>query len=115
MFHSNLNISVKDNEFIVKSDDDNKDIKCIYYIKYDIVYEYMYTFIKENGDIDIWVDNSSLDYIGIEYNDKKYIFDDYMFKDNFDNDNEYIKYIKSTKEYNLGKDCFNFYLYYFHD
>lgn len=102
-----FNISIKDNQFIVESEDNTKNMKCVYYINYDSDYNYLYNYIKVNGYININV-NNNLELINISTMVKNYSFEYYIFDGDFNSSED-------VEEYYLGYNCLEFYKYYFYD
>ena len=104
---TDFTISIKDNQFIVESENTCKDMNCIYYINYDTDYEYIYNYIKNNGKIEISIDDK-IELIHITTINNNYIFEYYMFDGDFESSD-------NMDEYELGYKCFEFYKYYFYD
>ena len=103
---TDFTISIKNNQFIVETENTCKDMTCVYYINYDTEYEYIYDYIKNNGKIEISIDDK-IELIHITTMNNNYIFEYYMFDGDFDSDN--------IDEYELGYKCFEFYKYYFYE
>lgn len=103
----NINIDNNTNNFIVEVENDYKCMKCKYYINYDTDYNYLLQYIKDNGSIDV---NISLDLDNLTINtcENKYEFEDTMFDGDIYNSDD-------IEEYELGKNVYDFYCYYFYD
>ena len=100
-------IFIKNKQFIVETENTYKYMNCIYYINYDTDYEYIYDYIKNNGKIEISVNNNN-ESIYITTVNNNYIFEYYMFDGDFESSD-------NIDEYELGYKCYEFYKYYFND
>lgn len=97
----NLFISLKNKIFVVKSYNDDGILICNYYINYTDDDNYIYEFIKDNGNIYIKV-NKKNNIIIVNTINNKYTYSLDMFSDEY-----YCK--EYIEEYDLGKYCYDFY------
>ena len=104
---TDFTIFIKNKQFIVETENTYKDMNSIYYINYDTDYEYIYDYVKNNGKIEISVNNNN-ESIYITTVNNNYIFEYYMFDGDFESSD-------NIDEYELGYKCYEFYKYYFND
>ena len=104
--NNEFTISVKNNQFIVESENACKNMNCVYYINYDTDYDYIHNYLEENGQIDVSIDDK-LELIHITTINNNYIFEYYMFDGDFEDEN--------MEEYELGYKIYEFFKYYFYD
>ena len=90
--------------FLVEKEDINKNMLIRYHISYDTDYEYLFNFIKNNGNIEVSI-SDDFDKISIETNERTLYYEDYMFDGDFDE--------SDCVDFNLGKNVYDFYCYYF--
>ena len=104
---TDFTIFIKNKQFIVETENIYKDMNSIYYINYDTDYEYIYDYVKNNGKIEISVNNNN-ESIYISTVNNNYLFEYYMFDGDFESSD-------NIDEYELGFKCYEFYKYYFND
>tara|TARA_Y100000589_G_C27126157_1_gene618620 strand:- start:650 stop:973 length:324 start_codon:yes stop_codon:yes gene_type:complete len=104
---TDFTIFIKNKQFIVETENTYKDMNSIYYINYDTDYEYIYDYVKNNGKIEISVNNNN-ESIYISTVNNNYLFEYYMFDGDFESSD-------NIDEYELGFKCYEFYKYYFND
>ena len=102
---TDFTIFIKNKQFIVETENTYKDMNSIYYINYDTDYEYIYDYVKNNGKIEISVNNNN-ESIYISTVNNNYLFEYYMFDGDFESSD-------NIDEYELGFKCYEFYKYYF--
>lgn len=100
-------ISIKSNNFCVETEDNIKNMKCVYYINYDSDYDYLFNYIKENGNVSIFI-NHNIEKIYVSTMMKDYSYEYYEFDGDFDSP-------EKIDEYDLGYNCLEFYKYYFYE